>query len=257
MEHQVEWESKLKPIQEKHKFEKRESDNEYKEYIKTMMPKRAKLINFALSQFKFKDYLEIGCAYNECFDNVEANHKVGVDPKSGGTLRMTSDDFFKVNLEKFDVIFIDGDHEHKQVLRDFKNALMFLRKGGIIFLHDLLPPSKHHAIYPLPDNELRPRCGTSWRVMFDILTLKREFFILKHETGIGVFRDQEPYIFGDGSSLPLSRTEEDSENIPFDKMLQIKNELPIIEGNQWMEMMTRDRIRQRLIERGMLDESYF
>ena len=33
MEHQVEWESKLKPIQEKHKFEKRESDNEYKEYI--------------------------------------------------------------------------------------------------------------------------------------------------------------------------------------------------------------------------------
>lgn len=222
-----------------------------------MIPTRVKLINFALNQFKFKDYLEIGCAYNECFDNVKAEHKVGVDPRSGGTLRMTSDDFFKINLEKFDVIFIDGDHEHKQVLRDFKNSLMFLRKGGIIFIHDLLPPTKDHAIYPIPDNKLRPRCGTTWRVMFDILALKREFFILKHETGIGVFRNQDPYIFSDGSTLPLARTEEDSENIPFDKMLQIKSELPIIPGHQWMEMMTRDRIKQRLTEREMLDDDYF
>ena len=238
-------------------FTKQEGDDEYKEYIKTMIPSRAKLINFALSQFKFKDYLEIGCAYNECFDYVEANHKVGVDLGGRRIIKKTSDDFFKINLEKFDVIFIDGDHEHKQVLRDFKNSLMFLRKGGIIFIHDLLPPTKDHAIYPLPGNKLRPRCGTTWRVMFDILALKREFFIIKKETGIGVFRNQQPYVFSDGSTLPLSRTEEDSENIPFDKMLQIKHELPIIEDHQWMEMMTRDRIKQRLLDRGMLDENYF
>ena len=135
-------------IQEKHKFEKRESDNEYKEYIKTMMPKRAKLINFALSQFKFKDYLEIGCAYNECFDNVEANHKVGVDPISGGTIRSTSNEFFQNNNDSFDLIFIDGLHHYKQVLSDIENSLKVLNDNGFILVHDCLPKSLAHQAVP-------------------------------------------------------------------------------------------------------------
>jgi len=62
------------------------------------MTARAEIINFLSRYITAKDYLEIGCAYNECFDAVEIDNKVGVDPNSGGTLRMTSDDFFKVNL---------------------------------------------------------------------------------------------------------------------------------------------------------------
>ena len=40
--------------------------------------------------------------------NIKISNKVGVDPISGGTLRMTSDNFFKNNETFFDLIFLDG-----------------------------------------------------------------------------------------------------------------------------------------------------
>jgi len=54
-------------------------------------------------------YLEIGCFNDEVFDSVPLlkHQKVGVDPQKGGTLRLTSDAFFKKNKDIFNVIFID------------------------------------------------------------------------------------------------------------------------------------------------------
>lgn len=203
------------------------------------MTARDEIINFLSRYITAKDYLEIGCAYNECFDAVEIDNKVGVDPYSGGTLRMTSDDFFKVNLMKFDIVFIDGAHEHQQVWRDFQNAQKVLRPGGYILLHDMWPKSKQHAIWPLPDDDIRPRCGTSWRANFDILALKKQYHIILRETGIGVWRDipieyssmrdKEVYSI---DREPL-RTEEDSANIPFDKMKQIRDEMPLMTWQDW------------------------
>ena len=57
---------------------------------------------------KFNNYLEIGCDQDENFSQINIKNKIGVDPKSGGTHRMTSDTFFKNNKDKFDVIFLDG-----------------------------------------------------------------------------------------------------------------------------------------------------
>ena len=58
--------------------------------------------------------------------------------------KMTSDDFFSANSsmfkkKKIDVAFIDGLHEHKQVIRDINNCLDFLSKKGVIVLHDCNP----------------------------------------------------------------------------------------------------------------------
>jgi predicted O-methyltransferase YrrM len=50
-----------------------------------------------------------------------------------------SDDFFKLNEEKFDAIFVDGAHEAKQVIRDFDNSIKCLEDNGVIFLHDTCP----------------------------------------------------------------------------------------------------------------------
>ena len=44
---------------------------------------------------KYKSYLEIGCFDDELFGHVNCEIKVGVDPVSGGTVRATSDNFFK------------------------------------------------------------------------------------------------------------------------------------------------------------------
>lgn len=49
---------------------------------------------------------------------------------------MTSDEFFKTD-QKFDFIYIDGDHRYTQAKKDIENALQHLNKGGIICGDDL------------------------------------------------------------------------------------------------------------------------
>ena len=59
-----------------------------------------------------------------------------------GLLFLTSDDFFKQNKKKFDIIFIDGLHLKEQVLRDINNSIECLNSGGTIVMHDCLPTSQ-------------------------------------------------------------------------------------------------------------------
>lgn len=52
--------------------------------------------------------------------------------------RLTSDDYFAScdKDEKFDFIYIDGDHRYTQQRKDFENGLQFLNPRGIICGHD-------------------------------------------------------------------------------------------------------------------------
>ena len=50
--------------------------------------------------------------------------------------KSTSDDFFKNNNAKFDVIYIDGWHEAPQVYKDICNSWSCLNKNGIIICDD-------------------------------------------------------------------------------------------------------------------------
>ena len=51
---------------------------------------------------------------------------------------MSSNDFFKINEEFFDIIYIDGAHDYQSVLSDANNSIKILRKTGIIFFDDFL-----------------------------------------------------------------------------------------------------------------------
>lgn len=145
------------------------------------MKTRIDVINFIVAWYDKQDYLEIGCRNDDCFKEVKAKNKTGVDPERGGTHRMTSDAFFDTCDKCFDIIFIDGDHHHLQVSRDLDNAIAHLRAGGFIVMHDCLPPS---ATYEKTD-----LCGTAWRVF----AKSRERFGLQGVTGdfdygVGVIR---------------------------------------------------------------------
>jgi len=111
-------------------------------------PKRWDLINEIIKKQKFIDYLEIGCFDNDCFSKININNKTGVDPIKGGTIKKTSDEFFKTNSNKFDIIFIDGLHEYDQVKRDILNSIKFLNKGGVILCHDSLPAEYSEQTVP-------------------------------------------------------------------------------------------------------------
>ena len=63
------------------------------------------LIQYLISKNKYSDYLEIGCDQDQLFSKIKIENKVGVDPYSGGNVRKTSDEFFKYNKNKFDIIF--------------------------------------------------------------------------------------------------------------------------------------------------------
>lgn len=110
-----------------------------------MSNSRTKIINLLSNQIGAKSYLEIGVRIHSLnFDKINIDHKVGVDPcietfDREPTFKLTSDDFFAKNTETFDIIFIDGLHEARQVECDILNSLRILNKGGFIVCHDMNP----------------------------------------------------------------------------------------------------------------------
>ena len=125
-----------------------------KRYDWGIYPRRFEIIQDIIDFKKYNSYLEIGCDRNQSFSNIKIKKRVGVDPVEGGTHKMTSDHFFSINKDNFDIIFIDGLHEYSQVMRDIKNSLKFLNKEGIILLHDCLP----RTIW----NQITPRLNSDW-----------------------------------------------------------------------------------------------
>ena len=57
---------------------------------------RATIISLVSEKFNYQRYLEIGTDTNKIFDIARTKFPiaVGVDPRQGGTLKMTSDEFF-------------------------------------------------------------------------------------------------------------------------------------------------------------------
>jgi len=148
---------------------------------------RIALVNLLVSQKADCAYLEIGCAANDLYDSVPALNKTGVDPQNGGNVRKTSDDFFHTNESFFDVIFIDGLHTYDQVRKDIINSIKFLKPGGWIAFHDVLPRNwmEHHVPYI----GLGSWTGDVWKVAFELTqTDGIDFKILKIDCGVGVLR---------------------------------------------------------------------
>ena len=125
------------------------------------------LIKRIIKEKRFNSYLEIGCDDDYSFSQIEVEKKIGVDPYSGGNYKGTSDEFFLRNSECFDCIFIDGLHEYDQVYKDIINSLKFLNEGGIILLHDCLPPSIHQQAVP---RYKRTWNGDVWKAIVNIRT---------------------------------------------------------------------------------------
>tara|TARA_B110000091_G_scaffold201480_1_gene233123 strand:+ start:275 stop:991 length:717 start_codon:yes stop_codon:yes gene_type:complete len=155
---------------------------------------RAAFIGRALNKFKINPmYLEIGCDQNDVFNSIPLipSNKIGVDPNSGGTHRMTSDDFFKQNDKSFDVIFIDGLHTFEQTQKDIINSLKILNTNGIIFIHDLLPADEIDADR---SRYLPGWSGDVWKVSLELSQSEGlDFKIVNIDTGVGILKKNENY----------------------------------------------------------------
>ena len=145
---------------------------------------RFEIINKLINSKKFKSYLEIGCQSDVNFSKIKIENKVGVDPQSGGTLRMTSDEFFSQNKDTFDLIFIDGLHIHEQVLKDIDNSLNVLNENGVILLHDCLPAKIWHQTIPQTHSSWN---GDVWKSIVQSRTREDiDTYTIKADQGLGL-----------------------------------------------------------------------
>ena len=145
---------------------------------------RLNIINKIISDFKIKSYLEIGCDQDEVFSKVNVENKVGVDPVSGGNVRLTSDAFFEKNSDFFDLIFIDGLHEYSQVKKDIINSLKILNPKGIILIHDCMPLSYLDQAIPRGQRKWN---GDVWKSIVELRARKDVFTCVGcFDQGIGM-----------------------------------------------------------------------
>lgn len=113
-----------------------------------MIDWRLQIVQKLIDARRYVSYLEIGLSKGETYGRIRCAKKVGVDPtikprlrlvpQPGTLLEVPSDDFFAATTEKFDMVFIDGDHRLDQVRRDMKNSLTVLAENGTIVCHDVL-----------------------------------------------------------------------------------------------------------------------
>jgi len=147
-------------------------------------PKRFEIIQKIIDTKNYKTYLEIGCDKNLNFSKIKIDNKIGVDPVSGGTLRMTSTDFFKNNKDFFDCIFIDGLHIYDQVRKDILNSLNFLKSNGTIILHDCLPLKIWNQIVPRIYGHWN---GDVWKAIVEARTYANvDTYTCKADHGLGI-----------------------------------------------------------------------
>ena len=147
-------------------------------------PERYEIIQEIIYRKKYKNYLEIGCDNDQLFSKINIEKKVGIDPVSGGTIRDTSDNFFKKNITKFDVVFIDGLHEYSQVKKDIENSLNNLNDNGVIFLHDCMPKSYLHQAVPRGKGSWN---GDVWKNIVEIRTrTELDTYVIFADQGIGM-----------------------------------------------------------------------
>jgi len=145
---------------------------------------RSVIINGIIDRKKYETYLEIGCDQNILFNSVKIKKKIGIDPVSGGSIRITSDEFFKNNQETFDLIFIDGLHQYEQVKRDVYNSLKFLNKNGVILLHDCMPTSFIRQTSKRSSNIWN---GDVWKNIVELRTLEQiDTYTIYADHGIGL-----------------------------------------------------------------------
>lgn len=190
---------------------------------------RISLVNhlISLSGGISSKYLEIGCYNNTLFDSVASLKKTGVDPSKGGTHRMTSDDFFSINKEIFDVIFIDGLHEYFQVYNDAINALKAIKVGGYIAFHDFLPGNWKEEHVPRISSHWNGDC---WKLASQLCESKGlEFFILNIDQGVGVLKK-----LSDDWYIP--RFSEELNSSDFAKYVSVVDDFPIISFEDWTKI---------------------
>ena len=130
------------------------------------------------------------------FLHIRCTHKVHIGIGSAGGDEKAYETFFEQNDDKFNLIFIDGIHTEAQVSKDIDTAYKCLAPGGIILIHDCLPPDAWHQRELEEYNEGENWNGTAWKAALRIFNQsKHKCSVVDTDWGCGIIdtsHDQVP-----------------------------------------------------------------
>ena len=136
---------------------------------------------------------------------------------------MTSNQFFDENADTFDVIFVDGLHEYRQVRADALHALSVLSDDGYIGFHDLLPSDWKQQHVPRVQTSWTGDC---WKAAVELAQAEGiDFRIIQIDQGVGVMRKT-------GAPIHVPDMNDELAEATFDDFVALTGELPII---SWVE----------------------
>ena len=72
------------------------------------------------------------------YENLKKKFEQQINKKQIEILRMKSSEAFKMLKNKFDLIYIDGNHLYNYVLEDLENSLNIINDDGLIILDDFM-----------------------------------------------------------------------------------------------------------------------
>lgn len=158
---------------------------------------RFDIIQYLINIFNYTSYLELGCRPAEnnklSIDHIQCKYKDSVDIRAhGNNYIMSTDEFFNTidKSKKYDIIFIDADHEKTAVKKDIMNSLNHLNDNGCIICHDINPPAEHY---------LKPRyCNNAWETWAELRSTRSdlEMYALPVDM-VGVIRKGYQNIYTD------------------------------------------------------------
>ena len=174
------------------------------------LPPRVAIVQAEINRFSAARYLEIGVKNGVLFLHVRARRKIGVDPMPavpawkralhpntllrGCLIAATSDAYFARLRpdQRFDVVFVDGDHAYRQSLRDVENALARLTPGGVILVHDCNPKTARAASPDPREVGEGAWCGDVWKAIAHLRASRPDLSVetLDVDFGIGIIRPQ-------------------------------------------------------------------
>lgn len=160
---------------------------------------RHEIIQSLIDARGYKSFLEIGTYRGDCFNRIACPVKESVDPdpEAHATYQMTSDEFFASLRRKpgtrYDLIFIDGLHEHSQAWRDICNSLWALHDGGTIVMHDCLPESEKMQEWCNHSRQGEIWTGDVWKAYLKALhSLPFLVYVVDCDWGCGVLDTTRP-----------------------------------------------------------------
>ncbi len=150
---------------------------------------RYDIIQKFINERQFKSFLEIGTFNGDTFKHITIDKKESVDPDPNckATHIMTSDEYFKNSQDKWDIIFIDGLHEHTQVYRDICNSLEHLNPNGVIVMHDCMPKNEKMQLWDNKSHQYEEWTGDTWKAYYKVYKeLPYLVYVVDTDYGCGV-----------------------------------------------------------------------